>query len=240
MRSVVLIPSRLASTRLAGKALLQIGGIPMIARVMIQAKKCPDIQDVFVCTDSLEIAEVVKKYGGQCIMTSETHQNGTTRIAEAKKLLPDYDLYIDVQGDEPFINPEHISAVIECHKQYQPDIVLPILPFHDSKPSHVKVVTDVNGRVMYLSRADIPYHFSNKCPYNKHLSIVGFSPTALDRFASLPMSPLESVEGVELLRAVENGMYIQTIALNGDSFSIDTIQDYEKALRRVADGLDII
>lgn len=233
MRSVVLIPSRLNSVRLPGKALLEIGGIPMVARVMLQSLKCPDVDDVFVCTDSLEIAKVVKHYGGMCIMTSENHQNGTTRIAEAKSKLPKYDLYIDVQGDEPFINPEHISEVIGCHKKYNPDIVLPLLPFSDSKPSNVKVVTDLGGRVLYLSRADIPFQYNNKIMFNKHLSIISFSPAALDRFASLPKSPLEEIEGIELLRAVENGMYIQTIKLEGDSFSVDTMQDYENALIKV-------
>lgn len=235
MRSVVLIPSRLDSTRLPGKALLKIGNIPMVARVMMQASKCRDIDDVFVCTDSYEIANTVKAHGGKVIMTSSQHENGTTRIAEAKLNLPNYDLYIDVQGDEPFINPDHISKVIQCHKEYQPDIVLPLLRFSESKPSNVKVVTDIRGRALYLSRSNIPFHFKSTTPYNKHLSIISFSPSALDRFAALPMSPLEAVEGIELLRAIENGMYIQTVILNGDSFSIDTKEDYKKALIRVSE-----
>lgn len=239
MRSVVLIPSRLGSTRLPGKALLKIGEIPMIARVMMQAAKCPGLADVFVCTDSKEIAAVVGEYGGKYIMTSEHHQNGTTRIAEAKSNLPKYDLYIDVQGDEPFINPMHISAVIECHQKYQPDIVLPLLPFFESKPSNVKVVTDLTGRALYLSRADIPFQFNTKSGYSKHLSIISFSPSALDKYAAMPMSPLESIEGIELLRAIENGMYIQTTKLIGDSFSIDTIEDYERALIEVSNRTDV-
>jgi 3-deoxy-manno-octulosonate cytidylyltransferase (CMP-KDO synthetase) len=233
MRSVILIPSRLNSTRLPGKALLDIGGIPMVVRVMNQSSKCKDVDEVFVCTDSLEIAKVVEEHGGKCIITSSNHQNGTTRIAEAKLKLPTFDLYIDVQGDEPFINPDHIAEVIRCHKKYQPDIVLPLLPFTDSKPSNVKVVTDLTGRALYLSRADIPYQFESKTSYKKHLSIVSFSPEALDRFAALPKSILEEIEGIELLRAIENGMYIQTIQLEGNSFSVDTPQDYEKAKEKV-------
>ena len=234
MQIVILIPSRLNSKRLPGKALLDIGGIPMVARVMLQATKCIDVDDVYVCTDNIEIADVVKSHGGKIIMTQSTHENGTTRIAEAKKYIPNYDLYIDVQGDEPFINPEHISSVIKCYLEYKPDIVLPLLPFEDSKISNVKVVTDLNGRALYLSRSDIPYNYSSKCFYNKHLSIIAFSPEALDRFASLPASPLEKIEGVELLRAIENGMYVQTTKLIGDSFSIDTPEDYELAQKTIA------
>lgn len=231
MQTVVLIPSRLDSTRLPGKALLEIGGIPMVVRVMIQSSKCQDINDVYVCTDSIEIADVVVAHGGKVIMTSSNHENGTMRIAEAKLNLPSYDLYIDVQGDEPFINPHHISKVIECHKQYRPDIVLPLLQFSESKSSHVKVVADIQGRALYLSRANIPFHFKSTAAYYKHLSIISFSPAALDKFSTLPMSPLEAVEGIELLRAIENGMHVQTTILTGDSFSIDTAEDYEKALK---------
>lgn len=234
MRSVVLIPSRLNSTRLPGKALLNIDGIPLVARVMQQASKCLDVNDVYVCTDSIEISDVVCAYGGKAIMTSSEHLNGTTRIAEAKSMLPPYDLYIDVQGDEPFINPAHISEVIECHAKYLPDIVLPLLPILNSKSSIVKVVKDINGRALYLSRADIPFQFGSKSNFNKHLSIISFSPDALDKFASLPASSLEITEGIELLRAIENGMYVQTTVLSGDSFSIDTEEDYKQALMRCA------
>ena len=132
MRSVVLIPSRLDSTRLPGKALLKIGGIPMVARVMLEASKCRDVDDVYVCTDSDEIAKVVKAHGGRVILTSTHHENGTTRIAEAKLNLPEYDLYIDVQGDEPFINPEHISKVIQCHKEYQQAVTLNMSDFFEN------------------------------------------------------------------------------------------------------------
>ncbi len=230
MRSVILIPARLNSTRLPGKALLEIGGIPMVVRVMLQAKKCPDVKDVFVCTDSNEIAECVEKFSGKIIMTSQLHQNGTTRIAEAKAKLPNYDLYIDIQGDEPFINPKHISLVIECYKKYLPDIVLPLLPSKDSSISTVKVVRDVKGLAMYMSRANIPFNFSKERDYFfKHLSIIAFSPSALNRFASLPISALEQIEGIELLRALENQMQIQTLLVDGESFSIDTPADYEKA-----------
>jgi 3-deoxy-manno-octulosonate cytidylyltransferase (CMP-KDO synthetase) len=232
MRSVVLIPSRLNSNRLPGKALLKIGDIPMVVRVMLQASKCSDVADVYVCTDSNEIAESVFLFGGKVIMTSSKHENGTTRIAEAKSKLPDYDLYIDVQGDEPFIDPNHISQVIKCHKECRPDIVLPLLPFSESKPSNVKVVSDLQGRALYLSRADIPYQYKAKSLYSKHLSIISFSPCALDKFAALPASPLEAAEGIELLRAIENGMHIQTLKLSGDSFSVDTLEDYELALSR--------
>jgi 3-deoxy-manno-octulosonate cytidylyltransferase (CMP-KDO synthetase) len=233
MKTVVLIPSRLNSTRLPGKALLDIGGLPMVVRVYKQAVKCIDVNDVFVCTDSVDIAKVVQSHGGKVIMTSSNHENGTTRIAEAKSFLPKYDLYLDVQGDEPFINPDHISSVIECHIKFKPDIVLPILPITDTKASDVKVVTDINGRVLYLSRSKIPFHYNKSVEYFKHLSIISFSPDSLDRYARLTLAPLESIEGVELLRAIENGMYVQTIKLTGDSFSIDTSDDLERALKRV-------
>jgi len=231
MKVVVLIPSRLNSSRLPGKALLEIGSVPMVARVMLQAKKCKEVDEVYVCTDSSKIAEVAEKYGGKSIITSSSHENGTTRIAEAKKKLPPYDIYIDVQGDEPFIDPSHISSVIDCFKKYKPDIVLPLIHLKEPSSSVVKVVKDLNGRALYLSRAEIPYKFNNQdCSFLKHLSIIAFKPEALDRFAKLEISPLEKVEGVELLRALENGMYIQTLLLSGDSFSVDTQEDYDKAI----------
>lgn len=234
MRSVVLIPSRLDSSRLPGKALLEIGGIPMIVRVMTQASMCANVEDVYVCTDSVEIADVIRRHDGKVVMTSSNHMNGTTRIAEAKSSLPHYDFYIDVQGDEPFINPEHISAVIGCYESSEADIILPLLPFTESSPSNVKVVKDLCGRVLYMSRAEIPFQYGAKSLFNKHLSIIGFNPDALDSYANFPASPLELIEGIELLRALEHGMHIQTIELSGDSFSIDTAQDYNRAQKRVS------
>ena len=132
--SVVLIPSRLNSRRLPSKPLIDINGLPLIIRVAKQVSLSKKVKDFYVCTDSKEIFDVVESYNYKAILTSNNHINGTTRIAEAyEKLNKNYDYIVDVQGDEPFINPSHIDKVIEYHKNCNADIILPHLEFDVKK-----------------------------------------------------------------------------------------------------------
>lgn len=236
MRVVGLIPSRLGSTRLPAKALLMIDGLPLVIHTMKRAQLAKSLDEVYVCTDSEEIAAEVKKYGGKPIMTRVDHSNGTERIAEAAENI-EADFFIDIQGDEPLLNPDHIDSVVAEHKKRPNwDIVLPSLPIDKPETQHIcKVTHDANFRILYLSRAVIPQPFKHRPDfYLKHLSIISFTSESLRHYSTLKPGNLEKVEGIELLRAIENGMIVGTVLLKGDSFSVDIKQDFDKAIERMA------
>jgi len=231
MRVIGLIPSRLNSTRLASKALLKIDGLPLIIHTMKRAQLAEVLDEVYVCTDSEKIARTVEEHGGRYIMTSPEHINGTERIAEAARDMK-ADFIMDVQGDEPLIDPEHIDTVAREHSKHPDwDILIPSLPIiKPDSPHIVKVVHDSKFKITYLSRAIIPQPFRHRPNYYlKHLSIISFKPEALNKFATLPISNLEKVEGVELLRALENGLTLGTTIFEGSSFSVDVEEDFIKA-----------
>jgi 3-deoxy-manno-octulosonate cytidylyltransferase (CMP-KDO synthetase) len=236
MRVVGLIPSRLGSTRLPAKALLMIDGLPLVIHTMKRAQLAKSLDEVYVCTDSEKIAKAVMKYGGKHIMTRVDHCNGTERIAEAAENI-EADFFVDIQGDEPLLNPDHIDRVVaEHHKHPEWDIVLPSLPIDKPETQHIcKVTHDANFRILYLSRAVIPQPFKRRPDfYLKHLSIISFTAESLRHYSKLKPSNLEQVEGIELLRAIENGMTVGTVLLEGDSFSVDIKQDFDKAIERMA------
>ena len=231
MRVVGVIPCRLKSARLPSKALLMIDSLPLIVHTMKRAQLAKSLDDVYVCTDSEEIANVVHSHGGKSIITQSEHTNGTERIAEAAKSLK-ADLFVNIQGDEPLVSPNHIESVIAEHvKHPEWDIIVPSLPIARPEDPHiVKVVHDVNYRIIFLSRAVIPQPFNHRpgC-FLKHLSVITFKPEALQRYASLKPSPLQTSESIELLRALENGMVLGTVLLDGDSISVDIREDYTRA-----------
>ena len=231
MRVVGVIPCRLKSTRLPSKALLMIDSLPLIVHTMKRAQLAKSLDDVYVCTDSEEIANVVHSHGGKSIITKPEHTNGTERIAEAAKSLK-ADLFVNIQGDEPLVSPNHIESVIAEHvKHPEWDIIVPSLPIaRPENPHIVKIVHDVNYRIIFMSRAVIPQPFSHRPGFFlKHLSVITFKPEALQRYASLKPSPLQTSESIELLRALENGMALGTILLEGDSISVDIREDYARA-----------
>lgn len=230
---IALIPSRLKSNRLPFKALLPINKIPMVIHVYYRTLLAKSIKDVIICTCDNKIINTCKKYKSKAILTSKKHVNGTERIYEAyKKLKKKFDLIIDVQGDEPLINPHHIDQVVNFHlKNLDADIILPNLNYalNDNK-NIVKLVANNKNEVMYLSRGEVPVGFGKRVKYGKkHLSIISFKPKALEKFAKSKMSELEKIEGIELLRALELGLKIKTFSLKGDSFSVDVLKDYKKA-----------
>ena len=231
MRVVGVIPCRLKSARLPSKALLMIDSLPLIVHTMKRAQLAKSLDDVYVCTDSEEIANVVHSHGGKSIITKPEHTNGTERIAEAAKSLK-ADLFVNIQGDEPLVSPNHIESVIAEHvKHPEWDIIVPSLPIaRPENPHIVKIVHDVNYRIIFMSRAVIPQPFSHRPDFFlKHLSVITFKPEALERYASLKPSPLQTSESIELLRALENGMVLGTILLEGDSISVDIREDYARA-----------
>ena len=235
-RNIALIPTRLGSTRLPGKPLLVIEGLPMVIHVYRRAKLSKLLDDVIICCDDKKILDIAKKYNAKAILTSKKHTNGTERIFEAyKKLKKRYDLVIDIQGDEPLINPKHIDEVIKFHKKnMKADIVLPYLKIHYGDNNNiVKLITNTKKEVMYLSRAKLPLEFKKKnYYYKKHLSVISFLPSALVDYNKYKKTPLEKIEDIELLRALEVGLTIKTLELKGDSFSVDVLDDYKKALTK--------
>ncbi len=233
MKVLGLIPTRLGSTRLPAKALLELNGMPLIIHTYRRSKLAKGLSDLIICCDNNKILKVAKKYKSKCKLTSVHHKNGTERIAEAYlSLKKNFDLIIDIQGDEPLISPYHIDQVIEFHKKNpDADIVLPTLSikFPDS-PNLIKVVTNNKKEVMYLSRSKIPFEFKRKVStFKKHLSIISFKPDALIKFSKSKQTPIEKIEDIELIRALEIGLKIKSLELKGDSFSVDDYEDYLKA-----------
>ncbi len=234
---LVLIPTRLNSRRLPAKALLPINNLPLIMHVYKRVKLSKKVDDVIICCDDTKISKVVKKFGANVMLTSKHHQNGTDRICEGyKKIKKNYDLVLDVQGDEPLISPLHIDKVIEFHlKNLNYDIILPNLRIKATNNTNiVKIVSNKKNEVLYISRANIPYEFKFKVPYfKKHLSVVSFKPESLLKFGKSKRSDLEKSEDIELVRALDLGMKIKTINLIGDSFSVDVFEDYTKAQSQI-------
>ena len=182
-----LIPTRINSRRLPAKALLPINNYPLIVHVYKRAKLSKMLDDVIVCCDDKKIFDTVMNYGCKVLLTSKKHKNGTERIAEGYKLLKKkYDYVIDIQGDEPLINPNQIDKVVKFHlKNSNMDIIVPSLKIKKTYNENiVKIVKDSYKNVLYFSRSTIPFTFKNKTKYlNKHLSIISFKPKALEFFS---------------------------------------------------------
>ena len=232
MKKIIgLIPVRLNSSRLKRKALLEIEGIPIIIHTMKRAMMSKKLNKVIVCTDSLKISSIVKKFGGISLLTNSNHKNGTERIAEIANNVHS-DFYIDIQGDEPLVDPKHIDYLIDWHLQNEQfDIVVPFLNMNNGKDKNiVKIVSDNNNKVIYFSRSESPYPFKdNRFKFKKHLSIISFKKKSLLNFSKLKQGNIEKIESIELMRAIENNIPIGTFKLNGDSFSIDIKKNYNYA-----------
>jgi 3-deoxy-manno-octulosonate cytidylyltransferase (CMP-KDO synthetase) len=227
-----LIPTRLGSTRIPKKALINIDGLPMIVHTMKRAQLCSDLDRVIVCTDSMEIKKVVEKYGGEAILTKKTHKTGTDRISEVAKKI-NFDLAIDIQGDFPLLDPKSITKLIKFHKKNNNfDIVVPSSPLKDPAPkSIVKVLMADNKSVLYLTRAEAPYPYYLKPSFFlKHMSIISFKRNSLINFNKLKQTKFEKIEGVELLRAIENNYEVGSFIINKDIFSVDVKKDYLRAI----------
>ena len=230
-----LIPSRLNSTRLKEKPLLKIDGLPIIIHTLKRAMLSKKLDKVIVCTDHKKIFDVVKDYGGEAMMTSAKHKNGTERIAEVSRKY-NAKLIVDIQGDEPLVDPKDIDKVISFHlKNNNYDIVLPsMITKSPERNSLVKVIFSSKGRVLYFSRSSTPYDYKNKkIKYYKDLSIVSFKQKSLEKFSKFKMGRLEEIEGIELLRALENNQSIGTFILKSTSFSVDVNDDLLKAINEM-------
>lgn len=223
------IPARYGSTRLPGKPLLPIAGRPMIEHVYSRVASARGLDRVVVLTDDERIARAVESFGGEVEMTPADCASGTDRIAWAARRW-DARAVINIQGDEPLIDPEEISRIaghLAAHPQ-DPVVTLatPASPEEMGNPNAVKVVLALDGAALYFSRAPIPYprNEGGFAPL-KHLGIYGYQREALLRLAALPPSPLERGESLEQLRALENGMGIRVLIVDRASIGVDTAED---------------
>lgn len=234
----ILIPARMESSRLPGKPLIKISNLPMIVHV---AKRCAlykNASDVVVCTDSADIIYECEKYGIDVVNTTYHHKNGTTRIAEAASILglDDDSIVIDVQGDEPLVDPEYIDQVHSFIRSSNLGCCVPFQKFEEThNKNRVKIVSS-GERVIYFTRSDAPTYFSKPfAGYKKHLSVIGFRHQTLQAYAALPIGELEAMEQIELFRLIENGIAIGTFEMSGSSTSVDTPADLELVKRAILD-----
>ncbi|MGH7178968.1 MAG: 3-deoxy-manno-octulosonate cytidylyltransferase [Tepidisphaeraceae bacterium] len=237
MAATVVIPARFASTRFPGKIIAADTGIPLVQHVVERARQCRQVREVIVACDDQRIVTALRPFGTRCVMTSPEHPSGTDRIAEVAKDLRD-DIIVNVQGDEPEIEPATIDSVIELHVSDM-DIGTAAAPFPESAdpadPNLVKVVFTRDFRAMYFSRSPIPYRRDahDRVPtYYLHVGIYAYRRAALLRLAELKPTACELAEKLEQLRALENGMSIRVSVIENAAHGIDTPQQYAAFVSR--------
>jgi 3-deoxy-manno-octulosonate cytidylyltransferase (CMP-KDO synthetase) len=237
MKTVAVIPARLASTRLPRKMLREIAGRPLIGVVYEAVRASPLLADVIVATDSDEIMQVCRTHGWTAQMTSGKHRSGTERVHEISGRVA-ADVYVNVQGDEPMIRPEHIATLLQVMKNPEAQVGTVMTPAVEEdihNPNAVKVVTDGAGRALYFSRATIPFDRDGTRPrYFKHLGLYAYRKATLDRFVALPESSLEKSERLEQLRFLENGISIYVGETPYDSVGVDTEEDLRRVIATLA------
>lgn len=242
LKFIAIIPARYASTRFPGKPLARLGGMPVIERVYRQVKGV--VEDVVVATDDERILAAVEAFGGRAVMTSDKHRSGTDRCWEAyQKQVEEYDVVINVQGDEPFIAHSQLRAIMACFEDEATDIATLVKPFTAEdglaaleNPNSPKVVLDSESRAIYFSRSVIPYlrgvereQWLKHHTFYKHIGMYAFRREALREVTSLEPSPLEMAESLEQLRWLENGYKIGVGISSIETVGIDTPEDLERA-----------
>ena len=233
MAAVVIIPARFGSTRFPAKILASDTGKPLVQHVVEQARRCARVRDVIVATDDVRILAALEPFGTRCVMTSAAHQSGTDRIAEVARLLDD-DIVVNVQGDEPEIEPSIIDDLVARMEEGDDDMATAATPFPAgadvADPNLVKVVMGVNGRAIYFSRGPIPFHRDAACKthaaYYLHLGIYAYRRTFLLQFADWRPTPCEMIEKLEQLRALEHGRSMYVLKVNRATHGIDTAEQY--------------
>lgn len=242
MKTIGIIPARYASTRFPAKPLAMLGGKPVIQRVYEQVNGLLDY--VVVATDDERILDAVKAFGGNAVMTSVNHKSGTDRCREAHHLCGgDYDIVVNIQGDEPFIHKSQIESLVACFNDESTDIATLVKPFVPAdgfdKLENVnspKVVVDANMNALYFSRSIIPYQRNRdkaewlaNHTYYKHIGLYAYRSNVLEEITGLPQSSLELAESLEQLRWLENGYKIKVGITDVETIGIDTPQDLAQA-----------
>ena len=241
MKIVGIIPARYGSSRFPGKPLAMIKGKTMIQRVCEQAWKSK-LDDVVVATDDIRIADEVLKFGGKYVMTDPRHQSGTDRCCEALEILEEqYDAVINIQGDEPFIDPQHINLLVDMISRDDTQLASLVKRIDDEEElfgsNKVKVVMDKSGNALYFSRNPIPYmrnvaheKWLQKGCFFQHLGIYAYKAATLRQIATMQPTALELAESLEQLRWLENGLAIRMAVVEADSLAIDSPADLVKAI----------
>ncbi|WP_434504165.1 3-deoxy-manno-octulosonate cytidylyltransferase [Prevotella sp.] len=239
MKFIGLIPARYASTRFPGKPLALLAGKPVIQHVYEQASKVLDA--VYVATDDERIYNKVEEFGGKAVMTSTEHHSGTDRIEEAlQKVGGDFDVVVNIQGDEPFIQKSQIETLCKCFDDKNTQIATLGKPFESieavENPNSPKIVLDNNGYAMYFSRSIIPFirgveksEWLKKHTFLKHLGVYAYRSNVLNEITKLPQSELELAESLEQLRWLQNGYMIKVGLTNAETVGIDTPDDLKRA-----------
>ena len=246
MKTIVIIPARLSSSRLPDKVLLDLKGKSVIQRVYEQVLKAKKIDDIYIATDSKKVEKICKNFTKNIILTSSNHESGTDRIAEAVKNI-ECEYIINVQGDEPFIEPDLIDKLAVTLKESNIEMVSAMhkikLVEELKNRNVVKVVIDKQSNALYFSRSIIPHHrdewetllnhhktIPEPLKFFRHLGIYGYKKDFLLKYSKMEMTYLEKLEKLEQLRVLENGYKIKMIETDYNSIGIDTKDDYEKAL----------
>lgn len=240
MNIIGIIPARMGSSRFPGKPIARICGIPMIEHVLKRSIMSKSLSDVYVATCDLEIKNAVESFGGKVMMTKDTHERASDRVAEAMiKLESDtnqsIDIVVMIQGDEPMVFPEMIDDAIRPLLEDQDIMVTNLMSFLKTKeehedPNEVKVVVDKDDLAMYFSREPIPSRKkgAEEVPMLKQVCIIPFRRDFLIKFNELPQTPLEIVESVDMLRVLENGYKIKMVISQHETYSVDTIEDLSR------------
>jgi len=232
---MIIIPARMASTRFPNKVLADIGGLPMVVRT---ARQVMHLDDVVIAADDERIIEVCQSHGIKAMLTSTTHKSGTDRINECAQLLDiaDDELVINIQADEPFIEPEVLTALIERLNTIKGEEAFVMGSCYNAinaeaaeDPNLVKVVMDADHNAIYFSRSQIPYNRSGSATYFGHIGIYGFTKRSLYEFCSLDDAPIEDIEKLEQLRAIYHGKKISMVKVASTGFGIDTPEDLARA-----------
>jgi len=244
MRILGVIPARYESSRFPGKPLIDIAGKSMIERVYRQCLKSSSLSKVIVATDDQRISDHVSSFGGNVVMTSNTHQSGTDRCAEVANNYPEFDVLINIQGDEPMIDPNQIDLLSKCFEDPKTNIATLVKKistneelFNENTP---KVILNKNKEAILFSRTAIPFlrgktreSWIEHYTFYKHIGIYGFRTNILQDLTKLPLSGLETAEALEQLRWIENGYRIHAAITDRESQAVDTPEDLEKLLKLI-------
>jgi 3-deoxy-manno-octulosonate cytidylyltransferase (CMP-KDO synthetase) len=239
-KAVGVIPARWSSTRFPGKPLYQIAGKPLLRYVWERTRRAKELDALIIATDDMSIAEAAFDWGADVALTSPKHQSGTDRVAEVVRNAKKFAFVVNVQGDEPLIDPHLIDRLVtKLRSDRKIDIVTAAHPFENAveatSPHQVKVVVDATGRALYFSRAAIPFpRHPSKIRYLRHQGIYGFRRDALLQFVKCKRGSLERAESLEQLRALENGVNVHVLITKHGSPGVDTPADAEALEQKLA------
>ena len=247
MKIIAIIPARMGSSRYPGKPMAKIHGMPMIGHVLLRSQMSELLDDVYVATCDREIADYVKSIGGKAVITSTCHERCTDRVSEAllsieKETREKVDVVVNIQGDEPMLTPEMIDEAVRPMMDDSSIVCVNLMAplksqIEHEDPNEVKVVVDINNFAMYFSREPIPSRKKGvtDVPMNKQVCIMPFTRDFLIRFNELEETPLEIIESVDMLRALEHGYKVKMVPTMYDTYSVDTPEDLKRVEQLMVD-----